>query len=221
MAKLRFQASLNADEYRKRGVLRYDDLVILKHDQIDRERIRSELYKLIAKNEERLAKGDDAVLLDVVIDIHYSHRSIKSNNLLWLIYTKQAEILNREAKQVHRITPKELYDVDMVDYAPVHVKKVLAEFVPAIIAFAENDPDCEFKGHLVSRSGNHDGYIELTFRETSSFWDTMAMTGFIEAKIAELEQMGRDRYNDGDVQKIVTDFQTMMKGNKNAKTANN
>lgn len=206
MARLRFQARLSKEEYTKRGVLRSDDLVILKHDRLDRERIQKELYKILAKNDERIMSGREPLELDIVITIKNEHRSLKANNLLWLIYTKQAEILNLEGKEVKKIQPRELYDVDMKDYAPVHAKRVMAEFVPAIIAFAENDPDCEFRGHLVSKQDVGDGIVELVFRETSSFWDTALMAKFIEAKIAELEQMGKDRYNDGDVQAIIEDF---------------
>ena len=47
-----------------------------------------------------------------------------------------------------------------------------------------------------------------TFRETSSFWDTAQFTTFLEYKINELEQMGLDRWNDGEVKALIDDFKS-------------
>lgn len=221
MAKLRFQGFLLKEEYTKRNVLRSDDLVIIKHDRSDRERIQKELYSIIAKNDERVARGGEPIELDIVISVKYAHRSVKANNLMWLIYDIQADILNKEAKAVKKITRDELYRNDMNDYAPVNEKVVMKEFASAIIAFAEHDPDCEFRGHLIDKQDVGDDMVRLRFHQTSSFWNTAEMASFIDAKLIELEQMGRDRYGDGDVQQIIRDFNKWKEGNANEKGRSN
>ena len=56
-----------------------------------------------------------------------------------------------------------------------------------------------------------DDTVDLTFIETSSFWDTIKFADFLQKKLDELEEMGRTRYNDGYVKSLIDDFNTKLK----------
>ena len=108
------------------------------------------------------------------------------------------------------VIPLELYNGDMKDYAPMHTKECSADDELAIISFAENG-NAEYKGHLVNKEIINNNMVRLYFQETSSFWNKMKFSEFLDYKINELEQMGMDRWNDGEVKALIIDFRERLK----------
>ena len=203
--KLRFQATLDIDEYRKRGVMRSDDLVILKNDPAGRERIQKELYKIAAKNDTEKEAGRDLVKIDVVMDIAYRKRSPEANRLMWMLYTILAEKLSRENGTRNRITPEELYEQDMIDWAPRHrfvCDEKSIEYFRIVLQ--------EEKGRIKSVETN-DGTCSIEVWQTSSFWNTKQMADHIDRLLNTLEQMGIIRENSGDLDRIMRDVEDWRK----------
>lgn len=203
--KLRFAATFDPNEYRKRGILQRDCLVILKHADEDRERVQKELYKIVAKNDEAISRGKDLIDLDVIIDIAYRKRSADANRLMWALYTIIADALNREQGTRNRITPEELYEQDMVDWAPRH-------------RFVCEEPSLEFfkivlqeeKGKI-KKIETEKGICSIEVWQTSSFWNTKQMAEHIDRLLNTLEQMGIIRENSGDLDRIMRDVEDWRK----------
>jgi hypothetical protein len=203
--KLRFAATFDPNEYRKRGILQRDCLVIMKHAAEDRERIQKELYKIVAKNDEAISRGKDLIELDVIIDIAYRKRSADANRLMWALYTIIADALNREQGTRNRITPEELYEQDMVDWAPRH-------------RFVCEEPSLEFfkivlqeeKGKI-KKIETEKGICSIEVWQTSSFWNTKQMAEHIDRLLNTLEQMGIIRENSGDLDRIMKDVEDWRK----------
>lgn len=203
--RLRFSASFDPNEYRKRGILQRDCLVILKHAAEDRERVQRELYKIVAKNDEAISRGKDLIDLDVIIDIAYRKRSVDANRLMWALYTIIADALNREQGTRNRITPEELYEQDMVDWAPRH-------------RFVCEEPSLEFfkivlqeeKGKI-KKIETEKGICSIEVWQTSSFWNTKQMAEHIDRLLNTLEQMGIIRENSGDLDRIMKDVEDWRK----------
>jgi len=207
--KLRFAATFDANEYRKRGILQRDCLVILKHLEEDRERIQRELYRIVEKNDAAIVSGKPPVELDVVIDIAYRKRSADANRLMWALYTIIAEVINREQGTRNRVTPEELYEQDMVDWAPRHrfvCEESSLEFFKIVLQ--------EEKGKIKSID-TKDGTCAIEVWQTSSFWNTKQMAEHIDRLLNTLEQMGVIRENDGNLDRImrdVDDWRKLVKG---------
>lgn len=203
--RLRFSATFDPNEYRKRGILQRDCLVILKHAAEDRERVQKELYKIVAKNDEAILRGKDIIGLDVIIDIAYRKRSADANRLMWALYTIIADALNREQGTRNRITPEELYEQDMVDWAPRH-------------RFVCEEPSLEFfkivlqeeKGKI-KKIETEKGICSIEVWQTSSFWNTKQMAEHIDRLLNTLEQMGIIRENSGDLDRIMKDVEDWRK----------
>lgn len=215
MKELYFRASLDITAYQRHNVLRSENLVIVKYEDDWASIIQPWLRECVDANDRRIANGKQPCELEVTIKAHYDDRTVKANALMWKIYDLQAQILNREGQFIRNpIKPMELYKQDMEGYAPVHEKICDTIDAPAIIAFAESG-ECEYRGHLIGREDTQDEVDRdisiLTFRETSSFWDSATFATFIEYKLAELETMGKDRWNDGEVKALIDDFKAKIK----------
>lgn len=227
MKKLYFRASLDITAYQRHEVKRSENLVITKYSDDWAPIVQAWLRECVDANDRRIANGKSCCELEITIKAHYDDRTVKANSLMWVIYDLQAQILNREGQYIRNpIKPMELYKQDMEGYAPTHEKVCDSIDAAAIIAFAESG-ECEYRGHLIGRAsvGGYDltnEKVKLTFRETSSFWDTATFATFIEYKLAELETMGRDRWNDGTVKGLIDDFMKNIKEKeKPLKTVNN
>lgn len=212
MKTLYFRASLDINAYQRHNVKRSENLVITKYADDWANIVQPWLRECVDANDRRIANGKQPCELEISIKAHYDDRTVKANALMWVIYDLQAQILNREGKYIRNpITPMELYKQDMEGYAPTHEKVCDSIDAAAIIAFAESG-ECEYRGHLIRSDEIEDtGAVRLEFRETSSFWDTATFATFIEYKLAELETMGRDRWNDGTVKGLIDDFMNKIK----------
>lgn len=211
MKKLYFRANLDITAYQKHEVKRSENLAIFKYADDWQPIVTAWLRECVDANDRRIANGKQPAELEISIKAHYDDRTVKANALMWVIYDVDCEILNREGKYIqHPITPMELYQQDMEGYAPVHIKICAKEDAEAVIAYAESG-EPEYRGHLILREELPDGMVRLTFRETSSFWDTAQHSTFLEYKLAELETMGRDRFNDGVVKGLIDDFMKNIK----------
>lgn len=210
MKKLYFRASLNIDDYYTKNIMQKDNMFLCRYTDDWKKIVQLWLRNCTDVNDRRIANGKEPCELEISIKSVYNSRTLKENALMWKIYDMQADILNREGQFVkNRITVQELYDQDMEGYAPIHTKTCLKEDRSAIIAFAEQG-DCEYRGHLASEIELNDRIVNLSFRETSSFWDTAKFSEFLEYKINELEQMGVDRWNDGEVKALIDDFKSHL-----------
>lgn len=216
MKKLYFRAALDITAYQRHEVKRSENLVITKYADDWAPIVQGWLRECVDANDRRVAKGKAPAELEITIKAHYNDRSVEANALMWVIYDLQAQILNREGQYIRNpIKPMELYKQDMEGYAPVHEKICDTTDAPAIIAFAESG-ECEYRGHLIGREDADCSLTKLTFRETSSFWDTATFATFIEYKLAELETMGRDRFSDGVVKGLIDDFMKNIKESNKA-----
>ena len=214
MKKLLFRCTINLDDYRRfvstNPLKQAENVFIARYDLGYKTVFREWLQQAFNANEKRLSKGNEPMVLEIEIKSHADDRTVSANNLLWKILTLQADILNHEANSVKMITPQELYDTDMADYAPVHTITVPKNLASAYCIVAESGEDA-IKGHLKERTDNLDDTVDLTFIETSSFWDTVKFADFLQIKLDELEEMGRTRYNDGYVKSLIDDFNTKLK----------
>jgi len=211
MKKLYFRASLDINDYYKHNVKRSDNLAVFRYGADWSSLVQPWLMGLVDASDKRLANGKQPIELEITVKAHYDDRSVEANALMWVIYDVKCEILNHEMQNIrNRITPMELYTQDMKDYAPHHVKIVPQEFVSAIIAYAELG-EGDIKGHLESKFINADGTVTITIIESSSFWDSVFFATFIEYQLAELQEMGRTRFNDGFVKGLIDDFNEKIK----------
>ena len=213
MKKLFFRASLGIKPYQEHGIMRSENLALFKYGNDWADIVQTWLRNCVDENDKRVLAGKQPCELEISIKPRFKDRSVEANALMWVIYDLQAKIINREGGFVDKVTPLELYNTDMLDYAELHMKVCNANDEEAIIAYAEAG-DCEYRGHFVESVHDDDGFATLTFRETSSFWDTSQFTTFLEYKINELEQMGLDRWNDGEVKALIDDFKNGLKDGK-------
>lgn len=215
MKKLLFRGTINLDDYRRfvstNPLKQAENVFIARYDLGYKNVFREWLQQAFNANEKRLSKGNEGIMLEIEIKSRYDDRSVIANNLLWKILTIQADILNHEMHSVKMVTPQELYDNDMADYAPIHKITVPKNLASAYCIVAESGEE-KVKGHLKDRLDNLDDTVDLTFIETSSFWDKIKFADFLQRKLDELEEMGKTRYNDGYVKSLIDDFNTKLKG---------
>lgn len=186
-----------------------ENVMISRYDLSYRNIVREFLAGFFAGQNKRIESGKNPYILEVSLKIIGDSRTLDQNAMLWKLYTIIANILNHDDPRA-LATPSDLYNADMIDYAPVHSVTCLTELVKAYTILAESGEEA-LRGHLVEDVDNLDGAHTLTFRETTSFWDTVRLADLITAKIADLEDMGKTRYNDGYVKAIIDDFHAMQK----------
>jgi hypothetical protein len=210
VSKLRFQATLDLKAWRDCGITAKDDLILLRYPYEAKPRIRTELQKISEKNIENDKKCVDPVELDVEISIHYRPRSIQANKLMWELYFIISEIINAESKDMKRVTPESLYEIDMQDWAPRHIitcNSSSFEFFKIILL--------EEKGKIKRTTWNEALSVwEIEIWQTSSYWNTVQQSEHIERLLSQVETMGRNRNNNGDVAAIYKDFKAWEKKRK-------
>lgn len=192
--KTRFKAIID-------GTTDGEDILPLRYFNTISTRIDKLKKRYAEKSERNKEKGLDPPELDITIDIDFEGRSIKSNAVMWSIYRIQAYYMNKELKSVKQVTPDELYQKDMIDYAERHrIKSPInsAEFFRTVLT---NE-----KGKIKAEK-EIDGYIYFEVWETSSYWNSQKMAEFIEIKLYELEQAGITRIEDGNLDKVFNDFE--------------
>jgi len=203
MARLRFNATLpDVKVWKDHGITSRDDLILLRYTEESRSRVRAELRKITAKNDENFLAGKKQVELDIVIDIAYRPRSLSANALMWSLYALLAQAMDKENKRLDPYTAQELYDRDMQVCAPRHVFFCTHDSLPFFKIVLEKD-----YGHVVAEKDAENGFTSVEIMETSSYWDSKRMSDHIERIMNELESMGITRGANGDVSKIFDDFQ--------------
>ncbi len=203
MARIRFNATLpDISVWQKKGILRSENLVLLKHGNDSSIRVKEALRKMFEKDQKRKDKGEGQVIYDVVIDEVRDKRSIKANNLMWALYTLEAEALNRENRRPIPITPEELYRKDMEDGAPRHFFFCTEADLPFFKIILERD-----YGHVVREDKIENGFISVEIMETSSYWNSKKMSEHIQGKLNELETMGITKGSNGDISRVFDDFE--------------
>jgi len=204
--KLRFPADLDMKAWEAKGI-KGENLILLRYPPEARPRILTELKKIHERNVEADHKCDDHIELDVTIDIAYKARSIQANKMMWSLYTVVADIINAESKEMKKITAEELYEQDMVDWAPKH--KIIC--TNESFVFIKEILQAE-KGKIRKTEWDPELKIwEIEVWQTSSYWNTKQQSEHIERLLALIESMGRNRMNNGDIAKIYSDFKKWEK----------
>jgi hypothetical protein len=191
-----------------------ENVMLARYDIGYRNIVREFLRGLFDGQDRRIAAGKSPYVVEVSLKVIGDCRTVDQNAMLWKLYTLIAEILNHDDPRA-RVKPSDLYDADMVDYAPIHTVTCHGNLVAAYKILAESGQDA-LRGHLIKDIDQGDGNHVLTFRETTSFWDTVKLADLITAKIADLEDMGRTRHTDGFVKAIIDDFHKMQSEKKKA-----
>lgn len=216
MKKLFFRGTVDLNDYRRfvstnsNGLA--ENVFIARYELGFKNIFRKWLRNTFDVNDKRISKGKEPAELEITVKAYYDDRTVSENNMLWKLYSLISEILNHENPKA-KVTPQELYDKDMEDWATFHEIDCPANLVSAYIIVAEMGED-EIKGHLVQKIDNGDGTWHLVFKESSSFFDTIRFSDLIKEKIDELEEMGRTRWNDGFVRAIIDDFHAHQKEKK-------
>ena len=206
MSKLRFSASLDVKAWRACGITATDDLILLRYPHGSKMLIRTELQKIANKNNENDKQGLDSVELDVTIDIHYRPRSLQANKMMWALYTVLADIITAEEK-TYKTTPEELYAIDMQDWAPKHIIYCTDESRYFTVQLLQEE-----NGKVKNTTWNKNtGMWEIEVWQTSSYWNVKQQCEHIERLLFQLETMGRNRINNGDIAKIYSDFKKWEK----------
>lgn len=209
MSKLRFTATIDLEAWKAHWIAAQENLILLRYHKEAKPRIREQLVKITEKNKQNLEENKEPVQLDVEIDIYYRPRSIQSNKLMWALYTVLADLMNAEAKTMDRITEQELYDEDMENWAIRHTVFCLHNSKSFFIQILEKE-----KGHVKRVEWNKEnGLWEIEVWQTSSYWNTKQQANHITRLFNLLEEMGKNKMNNGDIAAIYADFQKWEKKN--------
>jgi len=209
MAHLRFTATLPPVEVWKEHLIQKSDrLTLFEYSRDSEQRVSRELRKLNEANKKRYLKGQTSIELDISIDIIYRPRSIRANNLMWGLYEVIAHVMDRENGRVDPFTAEELYQRDMEDCAPRHTVFCAEDSLEFFKMVLEKE-----RGHVKKVDKIENGFYAIEIWQTSSYWDTSMMSDHINRLMNELETMGVTTENNGDVDKIFSDFEKWKEEN--------
>lgn len=217
MKKLFFRSTLSLDDYRRfkesspTGLP--ENVFITRYDIDYRQLFREWLQSAFETNKKRLEKGKQPLILEVSVKAHYDDRSIKANNLLWKALTILSTAMSKDGT---RVSPQELYDIDMKDFAPLYERTFPTEYIQAMCIMAESGEDetGTVIGHVRKVRDNGDGTSTLVLQKTSSYFNTDEFARYLECKLYELEEMGKSRYTDSEVKGLIEDFHKHLKDGK-------
>lgn len=209
MKKLFFRSTISLDDYRRfvstnpQGIA--ENVFITRYDLGYKKHFREWLQSAFDANDKRLEKGKQPLELEITIKSHYDDRSVSANNLLWKALTLLSIILSKEGRKV---SPQELYDIDMIDFAPPYERTFPNEYIQAMRIMAESGEDetGSVIGHVIEVRDNGDGTSTMVLQKTTSFFNTDEFSRYLECKLYELEEMGATRYNDSEVKALIDDF---------------
>jgi hypothetical protein len=209
MAHLRFNATLPPVEVWKEHLIQKSDrLTLFEYSRDSEQRVSRELRKLNEANKKRFLKGQNPIELDISIDIIYRPRSLRANNLMWGLYEVIAKVMDRENSRVDPFTAEELYQRDMEDCAPRHTVFCAEDSLEFFKMVLEKE-----RGHVKKVDKIENGFYAIEIWQTSSYWDTRMMYDHINRLMNELETMGVTKENNGDIDKIFSDFEKWKEEN--------
>jgi hypothetical protein len=209
MAHLRFAATLPSVEVWKEHLIQKSDrLTLFEYSKDSEQRVSRELRRLNEANKKRYLKGQNPIELDVSIDIIYRPRSLRANNLMWGLYEIIAKVMDRENSRVDPFTAEELYQRDMEDCAPRHTVFCVEDSLEFFKMVLEKE-----RGHVKKVDKIENGFYAIEIWQTSSYWDTRMMSDHINRLMNELETMGVTKENNGDIDKIFSDFEKWKEEN--------
>ena len=217
MKKLFFRSTLSLDDYRRfkesspTGLP--ENVFITRYDIDYRQLFREWLQSAFDTNAKRLEKGKQPLILEVSVKAHYDDRSIKANNLLWKALTILATAMSKDGT---RVSPQELYDIDMKDFAPLYERTFPNEYIQAMCIMAESGEDetGNVIGHVREVRDNGDGTSTMVLQKTSSYFNAEEFARYLECKLYELEEMGKSRYTDSETKALIDDFHEHLKRGK-------
>lgn len=215
MAKLKYRATIDFDKIKALGLPKGQGFAVQIVDPASRVRYAEELAKIKKVQEERGA----LVELDVTIELHYKKRSLDSNNLMWSLYTLEANWTNQSKLYTGAygkigipdriVTPKEIYEADMETYAPKYQMYLEESQVHAAVLMLE-----QAVGHVKRKVKTvKEGIWLVEIWETSSFWDSKKMSDHIKRQIDRMIDQGILKSDELDFDKIKQDFEQWRKEN--------
>lgn len=205
--------------YRNLNIRKHDDFLIIKYPEQYREEILKFDDFCFHKNEKLYKTTGYGLKINITLSAN-NERSIKSNSLLWKIYTVLSKIINSEIDFNHkadRVTPKELYDIDMIDYGEKKKLIISTELKEFVIEIAESGNNKKLQGHLFSEKKLENNLIELTFNRTSSYWNQTEFSFFINMKIEELKEYKLNTETSSITKIIIEEFERFQEEINNGK----
>ena len=217
MKKIFFRSTLSLDDYRRfnesspTGLP--ENVFITRYDIDYRQLFREWLQSAFDTNKKRIEKGKQPLILEVSVKAHYDDRSIKANNLLWKALTILATAMSKDGT---RVSPQELYDIDMKDFAPLYERTFPNEYIQAMCIMAESGEDetGNVIGHVREVRDNGDGTSTMVLQKTSSYFNAEEFARYLECKLYELEEMGKSRHTDSETKALIDDFHAHLKRGK-------
>jgi hypothetical protein len=140
--------------------------IIIKPKEIYKKKIGTHLNKLDEFQEKKQELKD----LDFTIEYHYRKRTLDQNNLMWALYTIEANEMNAGINLKNKtVTPDELYNNDLLDYG----KKMKIQIKPEYINMIKSE-------YRVIDEIEKDGFIIITVILTTSKLNTKQMANWID-----------------------------------------
>ena len=148
---------------------------------------RENLRKVFKKLAEFQKKNDTLKDLEITIEVHYKKRTLNQNRLMWAIYTIEANEHNggMEGKKEFMVTPEDLYNSDLIDYAP----KVEITIPPEQYNYYATNYRVENAFKTVNKEGKTMFY-KMTLIESTSHFNTKQMAKWIDRQFNRLAQNG-------------------------------
>jgi len=210
--KLHFIASFNVSDYVNHGVMKMENIFLVRYLDAYSEKVRKELRKMAKKNEERTVQGREPVELEIDADIHYTKRSLSWNRWMWAMHNLEANLLNaakfrnlRGIKwhDVDAITPEMIHEADMEQYAPRATVDVAPNEVPYITESLEADA-----GRVVSKTPIGDK-VRIELWKTTRYWDVKKATEYGDILKDRLLSYGVDIEHAGDFSGLMKDLEKL------------
>ncbi len=210
-----FLGSFDVADYLRLGVTKSDDLLILRYPELYRNKIRTEMRKIVEKNATNKANGKEPVELDVSIDIHYVKRSVDQNSWLWAAHTLEANIVNGHKsawtdeqkvkwRESGSVTPEMIHDEYMSLYAPRGYIDVEPGFVLAVRSMVN-----ETMGRVIEEVWIPEiKKMRFTILKTSSYMNVAEFCQLAEKVEAQLLSYGIDLNTGADYKNLLSDFDT-------------
>ena len=215
--KLKFLATFSIDDYRKHGITKADDLVVLRYEPEYREKVRGELRKITEKNKKNESQDKPPVLIEVSLDIHYSKRSLDQNRWLWAAHTLEANLINNGLvawddrnvrwQKAGIVTPEMIHHDYMERYAPRGYIEVEAGFVDTVRKMVEDT-----YGHVMGEEWlPKENKMRFEIWKTSSYMNVAEFCELADHVTDQIMSYGVDINNAADFNVLLDDLEAIKK----------
>ena len=215
--KLRFIATIDIDDYRKHGVTKQDNIVMLRYADVYKDKIRKELRKIVDKNARNAETDKPPIEIEVNLDIHYAKRSLDQSAWLWAAHTIEANITNGglaawndgniKWRGAGTVTPEMIHDDYMEHWAPRGYIDVQSGFIDLTRRMIQDT-----YGRVMKETWDDKRQV-MTFEvwKTSSFMNVKEFCELAEHVKENLLSYGIDLDNAADYSTLVEDWEKIKK----------